>query len=177
MIQSIGQEVILVKDKISLNRCDGLIIPGGESTTFMNLINHLELFDHLVSFGRNNVIFGTCAGSIIISRDVLNETRFNTLNLINVTIERNAFGRQVDSFIDNIKLSKDFFEESLVFEGVFIRAPKIISLDKNLNVLATYKDEPVLVENENILLGTFHPELTNDPRIHNHFINKIKSRK
>lgn len=167
-ISKLGHTAILVKDKLSLVKSERLIIPGGESTTMIKLIDRLELRDDLVQFGRTKPVFGTCAGLIIVSSDVENST-FTPLNLINLKVRRNAYGRQIDSFIDDITLNTNGAESS--YEAIFIRAPKILKCGDAAKPLAYHKEDIVMAGNENILVATFHPELTEDLRIHDFFLN------
>jgi pyridoxal 5'-phosphate synthase pdxT subunit len=167
-IKKLHAEPILVKDESSLQKCDKLIIPGGESTTFIKLIDRLELRDALITFGIKKPVFGTCAGLIILSSS-LQRNSFEPLNLINLQVERNAYGRQIDSFIDTVQLS--FGGQTIEFEAVFIRAPKIIECLDGSEAVAWHGKDIVMAANKNILVATFHPELTDDLRIHKFFLN------
>lgn len=168
VLKKLNVEPVPVKDVSSLRSCDKLIIPGGESTTFMKLIDTLELRDGLIAFGKVKPVFGTCAGLIILASNVSQNT-FEPLNLINLQVERNAYGRQIDSFVDNVQLSID--GESTEYEAVFIRAPKIVKCLNGSKAIAWHGDDIVMAANKNILVATFHPELTDDTRIHNFFLN------
>lgn len=163
----------LVKNNEQLCKCDALIIPGGESTTFLHLIDQFHMRHMLIEFAKKKPVFATCAGSIIVAKEVIDEHRFDPLGIIDIVVNRNAFGRQIDSFIDDIDLSKDIDSVNPKFEGVFIRAPKFKALSEDIKVIATYKNEPVLIEKGNIVVGTFHPELTDDLRIHKYFVDKV----
>jgi 5'-phosphate synthase pdxT subunit len=148
-----------------LDACDGLIMPGGESTTLLNLMQDGPWPERLRRFAaRGGAIFGTCAGAILLAREV--DPPQPSLGLLDVVIRRNAYGRQVDSF-----------EAPLVIEGwespldaVFIRAPRFVSVGPGVEVLARLGAEPVLVRQDRILAGTFHPELTADGRLHRFFV-------
>ena len=153
-----------------LDSCDGLIIPGGESTTFVNLLKKTGLFEAILDFGKNKPIMGTCAGLITLSTRLTNDS-METLGLIDLSVERNGFGRQVDSFIDTINVS--VFEDKPAFEGVFIRAPRIKDVGEKTKILAYWQDEVVMARSETILGLTFHPELTSDTRIHQYFIESF----
>lgn len=143
---------------------DGIIIPGGESTTIYKLTTQYGLYDSIVKEAKNGVpVMGTCAGLILISRET-NDERVMGMGLLDTEIKRNAYGRQIDSFIENIEITGIG-----KFPAVFIRAP-IISNPGNSTVMARRKDEIVMVKQENVLGLTFHPELTNDTRIHEYFI-------
>lgn len=156
-----------------LSRCDGLIIPGGESTTFVKLLKEIGLFEAIREFAGNRVIMGTCAGLITLAHEVENYP-IETLDLIDISVVRNAYGRQVDSFIDSVHITLPGQEFEM--EGVFIRAPKIVRLGQGVTPLGKHKNDVVLAENENIVVATFHPELTEDTRIHQYFIEKVKNR-
>ena len=164
----------LVKSEKDLIVCDGLIIPGGESTTLTKLIKINNLKTPLINFGRNKVIMGTCAGLIILSTKV-DDPDIDTLNLLNITISRNAYGRQINSFIDIVTLKID--SKNMDFEGIFIRAPKILKVGEGIKILGYHKDNAVFIENRNILATTFHPELTNDTRVHEYFLDMAKEYK
>ncbi len=158
----------LVKDVDSLKDCDRLIIPGGESTTILKLIDRLNLRKALVNFGNKKPVFGTCAGLIILATIVENDN-YKTLSLIDIKVSRNAYGRQIDSFIDEVNLN--FNRDEQAFEAIFIRAPKILSCLEGVTPLAYHKKNVVMAANKNILVATFHPELTDDLRIHDFFLN------
>ncbi len=169
MLTQIGVENIAVRTQKELERCDGLIIPGGESTTFVNLLKKNGLFEKIVEFGSKRKIMGTCAGLITLAATI-NNFKIETFGLIDIDVERNAYGRQRESFITTIDLNLN--GEKVGFEGVFIRAPKIVRLGEGVKLLAHNNNEIVMVENENILVCTFHPELTEDTRIHKYFLSK-----
>jgi len=170
-LKALGQETVLVRTEKELNPCAGLIIPGGESTTLTKLLKKHLLWDKILRFAEKRPVFGTCAGLIILSKQTVKK-QVETLGLIDIITERNAYGRQVDSFIDelDIKLSG----KGDKFEGVFIRAPKIVSIGDGVSPLAWHQQNIVMVEQNNILAATFHPELTNDTRIHEYFLAKVK---
>ncbi|KAA3614170.1 MAG: pyridoxal 5'-phosphate synthase glutaminase subunit PdxT [Calditrichaeota bacterium] len=167
IVQKLGFEARLVKDAKSLKQCERLIIPGGESTTFLKLIDRLNLRDELKTFGKTKPVFGTCAGLIILADKVENDS-FDTLGLIDISVSRNAYGRQIDSFCDTVKLG---FDKDNTFEAFFIRAPKILECHGSVKPLAYHNDDIVMAANGNILVASFHPELTDDLRIHDFFLN------
>lgn len=169
-LASLGVEPVLVRFKADLSSCDALIIPGGESTTINRLIKFRKLYRPLFDFGRERAIFGTCAGLILLSKSVEGNS-IATLNLIDITAVRNAYGRQIESFIEEI--SVDFIENRKKFTAIFIRAPKIKNIGENVTSLAKMGDEIVLARNRNILVSSFHPELTGDTSIHRYFIEAI----
>lgn len=168
IVKKLGHLPKLVKDEIVLDQCDRLIIPGGESTTFIKLIDRLNLRKALITFGKEKPIFGTCAGLIILANQVENDN-FETLGLIDIEVSRNAYGRQIDSFIDEISLKLNGHNQ--VLEAVFIRAPKILGCSEGVTPLAYHKEDIVMAANKNILVASFHPELTDDLRIHDFFLN------
>lgn len=157
----------IIRYSEELNECCGLVIPGGESTTMTKLMEEMDLYDRIANF--QGVIFGTCAGAILLSTDA-SDPKVRPLKRVPVKIKRNAYGRQVDSFTAPINLTFD----PQVFKGVFIRAPKFEEVDRNVEVLGTFNNEPVLIKYGKNLLATFHPELTPDPRIHQYFIKMIE---
>lgn len=159
------KEIRLPKD---LDGIDGLIIPGGESTTLSLLMEKYNLFEPIKSQVRSGLpVWGTCAGAIMLGYG--EGTPQPRLELINVEISRNAYGRQIDSFIAPLEIS-NFSKD---FPGVFIRAPKLLKVDFSVEILAYYKGEPVMALQDNILVTSFHPELTTDKRIHEFFIERI----
>lgn len=168
-VQIAGAKSEIIKYREQLDHIDGLILPGGESTTMTKVMGFRIDYDDILKFANKKPVFGTCAGLILLGKGI-DDVRVHQFELMDVNVTRNAYGSQKDSFIDNIKLS---FEESEPFHAVFIRAPQIQAIGKNIRVLATCNDMPVLVESDHHLGATFHPELTDDPRIHQYFINKI----
>ncbi len=168
MLNALNVHAMLIRYPEELDRCDGLIIPGGESTTMSKLIREMDIRNKLLKYDRP--IFGTCAGAILMSEDS-NDPRVATLNRVPVRANRNAWGRQVESFIAPVELSFD--EEP--FNAVFIRAPKLTHPDQDVQILGKLKDEIVLIQYDNTLLATFHPELTEDIRIHAYFLKLIRN--
>lgn len=158
-------EVIFVRNASQLLDIDALVIPGGESSTMLRLLDE-ELKNGIFQFNKDKkVIYGTCAGAILLAKKVENPEQYS-LGLIDIGIKRNAYGRQVDSFItkeltaiSGHPLSKILEQEA---EAVFIRAPKITRTGKNVEILYTHSQDPVLVKENNILISTFHPELSRD---------------
>lgn len=167
IIKSLGSEAVDVRYKEQIADCNGLIIPGGESTTISKLIDEMDLRDSLEKFP--GMIFGTCAGAILLS-DNCDDPRVISLRRTSIKVLRNAYGRQLESFIDNIDLN--FTDKP--FRGVFIRAPKLNHLDSSTEILGRSNGDIVLVRSGNNLMATFHPELTNDPRIHQYFLNCLQ---
>ena len=170
---TLGVDVIEVRTPEDLEQCQGLIIPGGESTTLVKLLKNIGLFEKLPTFNKQWPIFGTCAGCILVSKEVANHP-VDSLKLIDITTERNAYGRQIDSFVDDVTVNVNSRSEKI--EGVFIRAPKIVRVSDSVNILGYHNEEVVLVENESVLAATFHPELSEDTLIHRYFLEKIRKR-
>jgi len=159
-------ETQLVKSIEELNNCDSLVIPGGESTTISKLLSSTKMDKVIIKKALEGFpIWGTCAGLILISNKII-ENAPEPLKLINITTSRNFYGRQIDSFVEKI----NFEDED--FEAIFIRAPKIVDTKKNIEILSsTYDGTPVAVKSNNIFGTSFHPELTDDLRIHRMFVN------
>jgi 5'-phosphate synthase pdxT subunit len=167
-LERLGAEVVQVRTPDELAQVQGLVIPGGESTTMLRLLHTSGLFDHLKQFAREKPVFGTCAGSILLASEVHNPEQ-ESLGVLNIRVLRNGYGRQLDSCITRIPTQLDGGE----FEAVFIRAPIIQKVGEGVNVLAEYKGAPVLVEQGKHLVSTFHPELTEDSRVHERFLSKV----
>ena len=169
-LQRAGAEAVEVRSAADLENIQGLVIPGGESTTMMKLLELENLLGPLREFGKQKPIFGTCAGAILLASEVSNPPQAS-LGLMDIGVERNAYGRQLDSRIAHLKPEGDRQEGDL--EAVFIRAPVIRRVGEGATVLARYQGDPVLVEQGRHLVATFHPELTDDSRIHLMFLRKI----
>lgn len=167
-LERAGAEAIEVRSAADLRDIDGLIIPGGESTTMMKLLERENLLEPIAEFGQRKPIFGTCAGAILLASDVSNPVQ-KSLGLMDISVQRNGYGRQLDSRIARLHPAE--FDRDL--EAVFIRAPIIRRAGPAAKVLATYEGDPVLVEQGKHLAATFHPELTADPRVHLMFLRKI----
>ena len=165
-------ESLSVKHKKDLNRVNGLIIPGGESTTISLLIDSFKLRSHLIEFSKSNPIMGTCAGLILMAKNVPDK-RVNPLGLINIDIERNAYGRQIMSRTEciNFKFNKKI---NFDLESIFIRAPKITKIKKGIKIFAEYKNSPIAILSDHFLGLTFHPEL-NDISIFHQILFDPKS--
>lgn len=170
MLQSLKIETVLVKKPENLDGCAGLIIPGGESTTLTKMLHQGNLNEPIRQFAESNPIMGTCAGAIMVSSAVDDE-RIKPLQLIDISIKRNAYGRQIDSFITQVEAT--FLQGSERFKTVFIRAPKIRSVGSEVEVLMELDGSPIMVQANNVLALTFHPELTNDARIHGYFLEQF----
>jgi 5'-phosphate synthase pdxT subunit len=165
-LEELGAEVVLVKKPEQLDQIDGLVIPGGESGTFLKLLGEAG-FEKLKEFVKKKPTFGTCAGAILLAREVENPQQTG-LGALNIRIRRNAYGRQIDSSIRQGKLVEDHNESPL--EMVFIRAPKIVHIGEDVEVLATEGTDPVAVRQGRAMAATFHPELSADTRVHQAFL-------
>ena len=173
MLEGLGVETVLVKKPEHLEIIDGIILPGGESTTFFTILENRLLFDALREKLVNGLpAMGTCAGLILLSSRIENHPDQKTLKVLDITVSRNAYGRQRESFSTYVKIPVIGDRE---YECIFIRAPQIVEIGRNVKVHATFNDKPIFVEENNILGLTFHPELTDDPRIHEYFLKRCSS--
>jgi 5'-phosphate synthase pdxT subunit len=163
-----GANVREVRSAEEMDEVEGLVIPGGESTTMLKLLNLMNLLEPLRKFGKTKPIFGTCAGAILLASHVTNPEQ-ESLDLLDIDVQRNGYGRQLDSRVVQLPTSLKGGD----VEAVFIRAPIIKKVGGNAKVLAVYNGDPVLVEQGRHLVATFHPELTDDPRVHQLFLSKI----
>jgi 5'-phosphate synthase pdxT subunit len=167
-----GAEASLVKTAEDLRldgkSLDGLILPGGESTTMLKFLERHELFDALREFCAHRPVFATCAGAILLAREVLHPAQ-RSLGLLDAVVERNAYGRQIDSSI--VTAETELAGGPL--EMVFIRAPRIRETGPKVEILARREGFATLVRQENILAATFHPELSTDRRVHRHFVQMV----
>ena len=166
-LEELGADVVLVKKPEQLKEIEGLVIPGGESGTFLKLLGETG-FEKLKQFVLSKPTFGTCAGAILLAHEVENPKQAG-LGALDIGIRRNAYGRQIDSSIREGK----FGGESI--EMVFIRAPKIERVGKEVEVLATEGSDPVAVRQGKVMAATFHPELSDDPRVHRAFLDMVKN--
>lgn len=166
-LEELGAEVVLVRRPEQLDAIDGLIIPGGESSTFLRLLGEAGL-QKLKDFVRLKPTFGTCAGAILLAKEVENPKQLG-LGAIDISIRRNAYGRQIDSSI-----REGFFQGSPI-EMVFIRAPKISRVGPGVEVLATEGQDPVVVRQGKVMVATFHPELSPETRIHQVFLDLARN--
>jgi 5'-phosphate synthase pdxT subunit len=173
-VERAGAQAVYVRTAADLEGLDGLIIPGGESTTMLKLLRLENLFDPIQEFGRRKPVYGTCAGAILLASRVSNPEQ-ESLGLVDLVIERNAYGRQIDSRVVRIDVDSSFCDRTGPgsLEAVFIRAPIIREVGPGTRVLAEYAGDPVLVEEGRHLISTFHPELTNDSRVHELFLSKL----
>ena len=160
MLRRLGAEAVEVRKPEQLDGLDGLVIPGGESTTFVRLMRLYGLDEAVRRF--EQPVFGTCAGMIVLDRD--------HLGLVDLLVDRNAYGRQVASFEADLELAG----EERALRGVFIRAPRVREVGAGVEVLAEHDGEPVLVRDGRFLVASFHPELTDDTRVHERFLDLVK---
>ena len=168
-LEELGAKIVLVKKPEQLDGLDGLVIPGGESGTFLKLLGETG-FEKLKEFVRLKPTFGTCAGAILLAKEVENPKQLG-LGAIDIGIRRNAYGRQIDSSI-----RAGLFGNAPI-EMVFIRAPKIERVGPGVEILATESDHPVAVRQGKAMAATFHPELSDDIRIHQAFLDMVQDSK
>ena len=170
MLHSLGVEVSEVRMPYQLDTLDGLIIPGGESTTIGKLATEYGLIEPLRSFAQTHATWGTCAGMIFLARDI-GIDRQPILNLMNITVNRNAFGRQIDSFEADLQIKP---LGDIPFHAVFIRAPVVTEVGTGVDILSELADGRIVAVQQGHLLATaFHPELTGDSRLHRYFVDQI----
>src|ERR1044071_29350 len=168
-LEELGAEVVLVRNPEQLDELEGLVIPGGESSTFLRLLGEAGV-EQLKEFVRVKPTFGTCAGAILLASEIENPKQ-SGLGVLDIRIRRNAYGRQLESSIREGK-----FEDAPI-EMVFIRAPKIERVGKGVEVMATEGNDPVVVRQGKVMAATFHPELSDDPRVHRAFLDLISNGK
>ena len=171
VLAGLGCEVALVRRVADLSGLDGLVIPGGESTTLLNLMGDEPWFPALRRFKDDGgALMGTCAGAILLAREVQSPAQ-ESLGLLDATIARNAFGRQVESF----ETTLDAPGLGGTITALFIRAPRFKALGPDVEILAAYRGEPVLVREGRVLAMTFHPELTGDTKLHAYFLTMAQT--
>jgi 5'-phosphate synthase pdxT subunit len=168
-LAGLGASTVLVRKPEELEGLDGLVIPGGESSTFLKNLERAGFYDVLNAFVHTKPVFGTCAGCILLATEVQNPTQAS-FAVLDVTVERNAYGRQNDSVI----LNEETELPGGPLEMVFIRAPRISRIGEGVATLATRNGDPTLVRQGRILAATFHPELTDDTRVHEYFLDIVK---
>lgn len=169
-LREAGADPILVRKREQLAELDGLVIPGGESTTFLKFMERDGFLGALHEFVRDKPTFGTCAGCILLAKEVRNPTQ-SSLGVLDVSVERNAYGRQIDSVIETAETKL----KGGPLEMVYIRAPRIVKTGPGVDVLAERDGFPVLVEQGRILASTFHPELSADRRVHARFVEMVRA--
>jgi 5'-phosphate synthase pdxT subunit len=168
-LEKSGAETRIVKRVDHLEGLDGLVLPGGESTTMRRLMDQYQLFDAIKRFAENKPVFGTCAGLILMAKQIEGQ-KGPHLALMDINVRRNAFGRQVASFEADLKI------EGIAdhFNGVFIRAPYILDVGPDVDVLSRYEDKIVAAKQGHFLTCAFHPELTDDTRFHQYFVKMVE---
>jgi 5'-phosphate synthase pdxT subunit len=165
-----GAEPIEIRKPEQLSGIDGLILPGGESTTVLRFLDKHKFFETLAAYCGDKPVFGTCAGAILLAREVINPPQ-RSLGLLDAILERNAYGRQIDSAI----VTAETALPGGPLEMVFIRAPKIVEAGPSVEVLASRDGSPVLVRQGHLLAATFHPELSADRRVHRLFVDLVRN--
>ncbi len=174
ILKSLGVEVFEIRKKSDLqeNRMDGLILPGGESTTMGKLLHDLDIFDDLKKLIQDGLpTFGTCAGMIILAKEIENDNRVDP-GLMDIKVRRNAYGRQLGSFF-----TENEFKHVGIVPMTFIRAPYIESVSDNVEVLSTVDGHIVAAQQDNMIVTSYHPELNGDSRVHEYFLNSCKKYK
>ena len=180
VLERLGAEVKLVRKPEELDAVDALIIPGGESSTFLKFLEQRGFFQRLAEFVKAKPTFGTCAGAILLAKEVVGPEQ-RSLGVLDIRVRRNAYGRQMDSSIRQGELTAAGSKHPATKDGnqslemVFIRAPKIERVGKGVEVLASQGTDPVLVRQGKIMAATFHPELTADTRVHEAFLKMVGS--
>jgi pyridoxal 5'-phosphate synthase pdxT subunit len=175
-LEELGADVVLVKKPEQFDEIDGLVIPGGESGTFLNLLGETG-FEKLKQFVRVRPTFGTCAGAILLAKEVENPPQ-RGLGALNIRVRRNAYGRQVDSSIREgqfLSVRNRSAANESPLEMVFIRAPKIIDVGEGVEVIAREGNDPVAVRQGKTMAATFHPELSPDTRVHRAFLDLVQN--
>jgi pyridoxal 5'-phosphate synthase pdxT subunit len=170
-LEEAGADAVEVRKPSELEGLDGLVLPGGESTTFLKFLERDGFLDSLRLFLAEKPAFGTCAGSILMARDVSHPAQ-PSLAVMDISVERNAYGRQIDSSIE----SGETRLPGGPLEMVYIRAPRIASVGPQVEVMAERDGFPVLVRQGNLLAATFHPELSSDRRVHKLFVDMVRQR-
>jgi 5'-phosphate synthase pdxT subunit len=171
-LEEVGANPVMVRKPTDLAGLDGLIIPGGESTTMLKFLERDGFLAQLHEFSKEMPTFGTCAGTILLAKNVQNPTQ-DSLQLLDITVERNAYGRQNESAI----LTADTALPGGPLEMVYIRAPRIVAVGADVEVLAERDGSPVLVRQGHLLAATFHPELSSDRRVHQMFVDAVHAGK
>ncbi len=169
VLAALGIQGEAIRYADQLDACEGLILPGGESTTMTRLLLVENLWSSVYDFVREKPVFGTCAGAILLAQKVA-DPRVKPFGILAVEALRNAYGRQVNSFTTSLEIPSGQIH---AFQAVFIRAPQLRILSAKVKILATENDRPVLVRQGKILAATFHPELTGNPAIHRYFIESV----
>ena len=165
ILNSLSIQTLKVRYREDLDNIDALIIPGGESSTLSKLIKKESLYTPLKNFIITSPVYGTCAGLILLTQTIENDKKVKTFNVLDISLTRNGWGRLYTYFYK--------FTFKIQYRGIFIRAPKISKYGSSINVLSMLDNSPVMIQENKILGTTFHPELTDDTRIHEYFINMV----
>lgn len=174
-INSLGATALQVRTPEELQKCDGLIIPGGESSAIFKQMQFIKLIDPLLVFAATKPIFGTCAGMILMSKEIIGGPPTVPLGLLDIIVERNAYGRQVDSFSTELEVCLPHKKKEI--SAFFIRAPRVTWCGPEVTILAKYLEVPVLVQQGHHLAASFHSELTSDSSIHDYFLSLVLASK
>jgi 5'-phosphate synthase pdxT subunit len=174
-LRGMGVETVSVRTGEELRGCQGLIIPGGESTTFLRLIHENNLREPILAFAKRQSVWGVCAGSILMAREVENPPQ-ESFGLVPIRVRRNAYGRQNESFIAIFSLNLPG-GSSIRQEGVFIRAPQVVEWEEDVALIAKHEDKPVALQYRQHLITTFHPELAESSALHQYFLSLCKADK
>ncbi len=166
ILSQIGANSILVRYETDLNQCNGLIIPGGESTAISKMLNQYNLFDSIKKFSANNSLFGTCAGLILMSN--YDAENVIGLKLLDVDVSRNGWGRQINSFTEKVDIEINKCNHR--FEATFIRAPRIVRVGRSVTVLSKFEKEPIMIQQGRHIATTFHPEMHSSSLLHKYFL-------
>ncbi len=169
-LEESGASACEIRNADELKSIDALILPGGESTTMLKFLDRRGLFDSLKEFCRHKPVFGTCAGAILLAREVRQPAQ-RSLGILDAVVERNAYGRQIDSTI----LEAEIKLPGGPLEMVFIRAPRIVEIGPGVEALAFREGYPTLVRQGSVMAATFHPELSSSRRVHQLFVDEVKA--
>ncbi len=171
MLQSLGANTVQVRTPQDLQLVDALVMPGGESTTMSHLLNTSQLFDPIAKRINDAMpVFGTCAGMILLAKSILDGRPDQCFfGAIDIDVQRNAYGRQVESFETDLTITG----LETPFHAMFIRAPQVVRVGSDVEVLSSYEDKVVLARQGSVMVASFHPELTSDSRIHSMFLREV----
>ena len=168
-LKGMGAHAVRVRTSEELRGCQGLIIPGGESTTFLRLIHANDLWEPILTFAKSKPVWGVCAGTIVMAAQVENPAQ-ESFGLVPIRVRRNGYGRQNESFISTLELHLPG-APPILQEGVFIRAPQVVAWENGVTLLAKYDDQPVALQYGHHLVTTFHPELSVSAVMHRYFLS------
>jgi 5'-phosphate synthase pdxT subunit len=172
--ERLGCKVVAIKSAAALKEVDYLVIPGGESSVIFRFIRDEKMIDAIKDFAAKKPVWGSCAGMILLGREINNDQQIEPLGLLDIVTARNAYGRQFDSFVSTGEFSANGKSEML--EMVFIRAPKIVKVGKQVEVLGRWSDEITIVRQGNVVATSFHPELTQSGRFQKYFLSLARKK-